>query len=269
MSLGDSSESQQIFIFLTHDVDWPLQGPGKDHILARRERFSEEIIAKVLKEGYNPYYNIPEIMDLETSYGLKSTFFFRPVYDDGTEIDCYSEIMKELWRKGWEIGVHLNRADNLNEIKEEKQQIEKVIGTGVIGARVHYLRVKFEDLPLLREAGFTYDSSLSFSKKEVTSENMGFLKISGLIEFPITLMDAYMFTYMRIREEDVLDVIRKALRISLQSRKSIITILWHDSSLKMKGGRKYKDVVEYIASLDWISAVRGADLVKLIEKGEV
>jgi len=28
---------------------------------------------KVVREGYNPYFGIPDIMDLEEKYGFKST----------------------------------------------------------------------------------------------------------------------------------------------------------------------------------------------------
>ena len=30
-------------VFLSHDVDWSRRGPGLDHVLARRDRFDEEL----------------------------------------------------------------------------------------------------------------------------------------------------------------------------------------------------------------------------------
>ncbi|MFP3138191.1 MAG: hypothetical protein RXS42_08265, partial [Nitrososphaeria archaeon] len=52
-------------VVLTHDVDWPIQGPGRDHVLARRDRFDEDVVRRVIEEGYNPYYNVPDLMEIE------------------------------------------------------------------------------------------------------------------------------------------------------------------------------------------------------------
>jgi len=76
-------EGDVVRVVLTHDVDWPIQGPGRDHVLARRDRFDEDVVRRVIEEGYNPYYNVPDLMEIEERHGLRSTFFFRPVYDDG------------------------------------------------------------------------------------------------------------------------------------------------------------------------------------------
>ena len=61
------------YIFLSHDVDWRRQGPQRDHVLARRDRFDEEIFDKVRPEDL--YRNIPEYMKLEEKFGIRSTFF--------------------------------------------------------------------------------------------------------------------------------------------------------------------------------------------------
>jgi hypothetical protein len=37
-----------LFIFLSHDVDWPRHGPGIDHIMARKKRFNDDIIKRVI-----------------------------------------------------------------------------------------------------------------------------------------------------------------------------------------------------------------------------
>ena len=42
---------------------------------------------------------------------------------------------------------------------------------------------------------------------------MGYSKIDGLIEFPVTLMDAYMFTHMGINEEGIIPEFKKTLEI--------------------------------------------------------
>jgi peptidoglycan/xylan/chitin deacetylase (PgdA/CDA1 family) len=88
-TISDTCGNEPIKIILTHDVDWPPQGPGIEHILARRDKFSDEIILKTIREGYNPYFGIPDIMDLEEKYGSKSTFFFKYGYKYKILIKCW------------------------------------------------------------------------------------------------------------------------------------------------------------------------------------
>jgi hypothetical protein len=42
-----------------------------------------------------------------------------------------------------------------------------------------------------------------------------------------------------------------------------MTILWHDNSLRMKGGRIFGKILEYLASLDHVNVIRGIDGYRL------
>src|SRR5215204_1340773 len=90
-------------IFLSHDVDWRKQGAQIEHILKRIERFDKVTIDNLRTR--NPYYNIPDYMAIEDRYGLKSTFFFRTIYEDGSLSD-YEDDIQALIKGGWEIGLH-------------------------------------------------------------------------------------------------------------------------------------------------------------------
>ena len=61
---------------MSHDVDWRKQGPSIEHIFTRKERFDKETLEKASIK--NPYYNIPDIMNLEEKFGIRSTFFLGP-----------------------------------------------------------------------------------------------------------------------------------------------------------------------------------------------
>jgi len=87
-----NSKRRVVRVILTHDVDYPPQGPGLNHILARRNRFSEEIISRVISEGYNPYLGIPDLINFEEDYGLKSTLFFRSRYYGKSEYKMHTFI---------------------------------------------------------------------------------------------------------------------------------------------------------------------------------
>ena len=82
------------YIFLSHDVDWRRQGPSVKHILERKDRFDSEIFANVKPE--NLYHNIPEYMELEEKFGIRSTFFFRTLYENGNVDDYENNILEFL-----------------------------------------------------------------------------------------------------------------------------------------------------------------------------
>ena len=58
---------------MSHDVDWRKQGAPIEHIFARKERFEKETLD--MARIKNPYYNIPDIMDLEEKFGIRFNFF--------------------------------------------------------------------------------------------------------------------------------------------------------------------------------------------------
>ena len=260
-----SHEHFTLRVILTHDIDWPPSGPGMKHILARKERFDEETISKVVKEGYNPYFNITDLMEIEEKYGARSTFFFRPNYDDGTSVDAYEEIVKNLVRGGWEVGVHINDATTVDSIRTEKDAVEHTTGTMIYGSRVHYLNIGLDDLSLIEGAGLRYDSSVTFSKNAIDIKNMGYFGAGKLVVFPITIMDAYLFSYMRIPEERIIEAINEAAMLAID--KGFMTILWHDSSLKMRGGRMYSSILGFLRSKENIELVRGMDAYNFVIRG--
>jgi peptidoglycan/xylan/chitin deacetylase (PgdA/CDA1 family) len=97
---------------------------------------------------------------------------------------------------------------------------------------------------------------------------MGYQIIDNIIEFPVTLMDAYLFTHMDISEDKLIPIIKKTLNSSrqLDTEFNVMTILWHDNVLKMKGGRMYPKILEFLSSQDDVVMCNGIELVKKIKK---
>jgi peptidoglycan/xylan/chitin deacetylase (PgdA/CDA1 family) len=252
-------------IILTHDVDWPIQGPGVEHVLARKDRFASEIIAKVEREGFNPYFGVPKMMEIEEKYGVRSTFFFRPSYDDGSKVDNYSKIMQSLLSGGWEVGLHCNGTGSLQQVATEKEAVEIPAGQAVLGSRVHYLKVAEGTFENLSAAGIKYDSSLSFSKEQIDKRNTGVLVKNGLIVFPVTFMDAYLFSYMHQSEETVVPFILDSIEDLFASSVELVTLLWHDNSVFMKGGRAYEELIRKLTDLPDITFLKGIEAYELIK----
>ena len=253
-------------LIVTHDVDWPLNGPGASHVLARRERFSPDVISKVIDEGFNPYYGIPKIMEIEEKFAIQSTFFFRPKYDDGGEVGQYDKIIRTLISCGWEIGLHANNTATLEEVNLEKRLLERVAGKSVYGSRVHYLKVSENTFSNLAQSGIKYDSSLTFDKERIDPRNTGYLANNGLIVFPITFMDAYLFTYMGLTEETIIPFMVKMIEKFFASGIQIMTLLWHDNSIMMKGGRCYSELIKQLTANSNITFLKGIEAFELVQK---
>lgn len=256
------------YIFLSHDVDWRKQGAPEKHILARKNRFDESVLKNI--KNSNPYYNIPEYMEIEEKYNVRSTFFFRTMYENGNYLD-YADDMKTLTKGGWEIGLHSDPSSrgSLEKISKEKAMIEKLVGTKIVGNRFHYLGFDDKTSSILQDLGFVYDSTMKKSKDNIVSEDFGHTVIDRLVEFPITLMDAYIFTYMKLSEDEIIPLFVKTLKHgrSINNDFNIITVLWHDNVLKMNGGRMYAKILEFLVSQDDVRICRGIDLAKKVIAG--
>jgi len=253
------------YIFLSHDVDWRRKGPSVEHILERKDRFERELFEKTKPE--NLYRNIPEYMEIEEKFNIRSTFFFRTFYENGDVLD-YEDDIKQLQKSNWEIGLHTDPSsiDDLDKIRLEKEKLESITGKQIIGNRVHFLNYNLELPKKLEKLGFNYDSSLRHSKDRIDEKEMGYSRIHGIIEFPVTLMDAYLFTYMKIREEKIISEFQKTLDLGRSlSENNVISVIWHENVLKMKGGRVYKQILEFLTSQDDVEIKRGIDLVKILK----
>ena len=206
-------------------------------------------------------------MEIEERYGLRSTFFFRTMYENGIFLD-YENDIRSLINGGWEIGLHSDPSsiDVKDKLLKEKTELEELSNVVIAANRVHYLKFN-KDLPTkLRELGFVYDSSMRTSKHLIGPEEFGYYRFDDLLEFPITVMDAYLFTYMNLTEDDILPTFRRAIQ---QGRRlnpdfNVITVIWHDNVLRMKGGRMYRQIIEYLTSQTDVKVFRGIDLANYI-----
>jgi peptidoglycan/xylan/chitin deacetylase (PgdA/CDA1 family) len=276
-----NGENVPVFILLSHDVDWGKGGPPISHILARKERFDESVLRNLDKAS--PYNNIPEMLELEDTYGLRSTFFFRtfvrnsphppPPYNPNE----YRSEIRTMLSKGWEVGLHSDflSHNNLGRLEAEKKELEAVTGTNILGNRVHYTLESIELLRNLKKLGFKYDSSVKYNRERISERDFGYSFTEGVIVFPITIMEALLFQYRTSygigSESDVQKVVKKALDtcVEMDKGRRIVTLIWHDSSLNMKYGRKYPEVLKYLVSRRQVQVKRGIDLANMIEDGEI
>ena len=252
---------------MSHDVDWSSNSPSREHILARKERFDENLFKSTPIE--NLYHNFPEYMEIEEKFNVRSTFFFRTKYETG-DFREYEDDIKSLIKGGWEVALHSDPSSvsNIDKLSHEKIDLESITKTAIKGNRVHFLKFN-EELPKkLLKLGFAYDSSTRKSKDRIDKNEMGFNYYETLVEFPVTIMDAYLFTYMKLKEHDIVPIFQSTLEYSrkLNLDVNVITVLWHDNVLKMKGGRMYPKILEFLTSQDDVRICKGIDLAKMINE---
>ena len=79
-------------------------------------------------------------------------------------------------------------------------------------------------------------------------------------------MDAYLFTYMGLTEKTIVKFVLETMEKLFASGVQIITLLWHDNSIMMKGGRVYSDLMEKLASNLNVTFLKGIDAFELVQR---
>jgi len=273
-------DGKDFALCLTHDVDvlkkWSAFGVynevvnkfimGKEDIQGRRQRFARFIY--LFSKGVDPYREgMKKIFEFERSFGVRSTFFLkssfgRSKYDAKYKWDEFLvNFAGELKNSGFEIGLHpcFDSFDKVELMKMEKDEIEKIIGSGLDGVRQHYLRYDFRITPFIQsELGFKYDSTLGFAQRPGFRCGYAFpFKIYdvdgetelGLWEIPLVFMDA-VYQYGRGGKEidEIFDEVLKIVDV-VKGFGGVAVVLFHNSvydEFDFKGwDRVYEGLVKF------------------------
>ncbi len=230
---------------LTHDVD--KIGERRSHIWRVRNRFSTGDLVHGLIDTRHLYRNIEDIMALEDSYGLRSTFFFLV---DAYSLDDIADTISRLVEEGWEVGLHLYYDDYLQRthdpdyLQTKKRKLEGYSKAVIQGIRSHYLvHFKEQTFKMEKKAGFKYESTMQAGKDETSTP---YCPIEGLYELPITVMDSDLWGLWRLTEREGWKYIIEKLDASARNPQSIFVMNAHPEAFHMKGGRLYRDFVRTI-----------------------
>ena len=262
-------------VCITHDVDViSLQSKKENfrrmkHIFKTRSQqktkqnliIAFESLVNITNSMFSsedPYHRIEDWLKVEQEVGARSTFFFAPEhvlkshftdcwykYDDKLRFEgekiTVAELMRELNRRGWEIGLHpsWHSSNSVDEMKYQKEQIEKVLDCEIVSVRQHCLHFDNRITPSIQEAaGFKYDSTLGFN------DNIGFRrgtsyayplyniennKILPVWELPLIIQDGAMFNHrkgMRLDKVKALEYIQMIAE-KVKEVGGILTLLWH------------------------------------------
>jgi len=180
--------------------------------------------------------------------------------------------MKEIGRRGWEIGLHASwyAFDDVDELMFQKEQLERVLGHEIVSVRQHILHYDIRDTPRCHyEAGFLYDSSLGFN------ENVGFrfgtcypwylFEVTtgeplSILEIPLIAQDIGLFSQKGLGFDGALAFRHmKHLTEVIKQVGGVLTILWHPDAPSIDRERwyLYEDLLQYFREMGaWTGCVR-------------
>jgi len=268
-------------VCLTHDVDDiypPLTHMGLSSLYSIKRldfnQLKQQVLWKFNRKWTSPYRNFKIIMEMESCFDAKSTFYFLTSDKDIRRFRYHIEELRDELRtiidNGWDVGLHTGyySFDSLEDIQTEKRKLEKVLGKEVIGCRNHYLRFKVPDTwEILSKAGFKYDTTFGYV------DNIGFRNGMchpfrpynrnsdseiDIVEMPLAVMDVTVFRHMKLDDAAALNLL-KTLVNTAEECNGILTLLWHNDDFncpfKENWVELYKEILKYCYDKDaWMTS---------------
>jgi peptidoglycan/xylan/chitin deacetylase (PgdA/CDA1 family) len=252
-------QNAQYAACVTHDVD-NVRRPMA-HILRRANRFSFPDMVLALLGLKSLYNNIDLISDLEAKQSLRSSFYF---LSKNYDLRALAPTARRLVESGWEVGLHgdFGTHDSMEAMRDAVTILSSAFGKRPVGLREHYLHFDYgRTWEIAQSLGFIYDSTVG------NRDRLGFRvglctpfhppdsgwKQMKVVELPLVLMDTTLWGYLGRSEKegemDFLSLLDQVKRVS-----GLMTLLWHQESVRMKGGRIYPRLLAALAGRDCYAA---------------
>lgn len=273
----DWPDGKSFAVCLTHDVDAVTLNSFTQSFRDRRMQLLEadtlsqkvksclgigiDLVRAAIRDSQtDPLHCYERWLEVEKEIGAHSTFFFWPGWNAITRhhhSDCkyelsdtvvfdtqkctVAEMIQEIDRRGWEIGLHPSwySFNNVAELKRQKEALEYVLGHEIVSIRQHCLHYDIRVTPGLQaEAGFKYDSTLGFN------DNVGFrfgtcypwqlfnLTCESelpIIEVPLIVQDGALLNPAKGMRLDHNTAFTYIIQITETVEKvgGVLTLLWH------------------------------------------
>ncbi len=256
---------------LTHDVD-RMTKQWYHYIFYARYGIGRQLASLGEKmRGDEPYDNFKRIVDLEASYGAKSTFLF--LNESHKELstsfmgryDIHSKRVRNVIRwidkQGWEIGFHGSyySYNNYELMKQEKDALEQIIGHPVVSTRQHYLNRDESTWQIQKRIGLKYDSTIG--NKQTTGEDFPVLPYwtkEGILEIPITVMDT-----VSMKNDAEVSKVQEACR-KVSEKGGVVMLNFHQRQLR---GTEYPFILKAYRGLLKRAKEDGAWIATMAELG--
>lgn len=282
-------------IILSHDVDDPVKYALlnnyklfpknlslKNSILYHMEAI-KKTSEKLTKKDENIYWVFEDVMNSESKYGFKSTFFFASrnrfekhanfkedvPYD--VEQNGFNKIFKKINDNGFEIGMHASYyAKNDKKIlREEIEKLERLSNRKLVGNRHHFWQIGSKPektLQLHYQNGLMYDSSIAFNdapgyRRSIALPYLLFDKqlnqTINIMEIPTFMMDSNFMLNPEFGQEKAFDQAKHYID-QFHAIGGVGAIDWHvrtsstNSSRFRKWGEVYLQILEHLSKQEGI-----------------
>ena len=259
-------EGQPFAVCLTHDVDSVYRTAFSKGYAAISSLIAKDFKGvvkntKQLKSKKAPWCNFQDILDLEGTYGARSSFYFLALapgdLDFTYDVMDLQEEINMIANAGCEVGLHGGHTayNDLNAIQSEKKRLEEVLGRPVVGYRNHYLRFRVpETWQHLSRAGFRYDTTFGYADCVGFRNGMchpfkpydrSTKKEIDIIEIPLAIVDGALFdNYMRLGPDTAWQIAKRIID-DTERCNGVVTILWHNTKMMDETLIFYKKILDY------------------------
>ncbi len=207
---------------------------------------------------YSDCWNfLPELSDIERSYGLRSTI---NVLTHG-DYRIKHSLLNDLVNEGFEIGLHGKRHDialayrKKTDIRRAIHQSLEKLSLPVKGFRSPALSMSVQLLEVLEESGFSYDSSVPLLNPYGASTEFCYpfrFPKQAITEIPLGIQDDILFRALRLSDDAALSVSRQYIEKTMRLG-GIMVINTHPGIIKHHQPY-YKNLLSYMLELPdcWI-----------------
>lgn len=267
-------EKKDFLAWLSHDVDRVHKSMAHSLYYCLKQKRLYHL--QTLISGENPYWNFERIMELESKYGAKSTFFF---LNESIKVNLFkpksfilskgrykindskiTSIIKKIDKNGWEVGLHgsYNSYCDKSLLLHEKKMLEDILGHDVYSIRQHYLNNRIpETWQIQQSIGLKYDTTFVMNNDVGFHRNVYYpfrpFDNSDFTVIPTVIMDIYLLRGGRDQKaaERTIDELIGICK----EKKTILLVLWHQRSLNPKEFSVLYNLYVYL--LDSIKANNG------------
>ncbi len=214
----------------------------------------------------------------EKKHGFHSTFYAFPTrvtqrnprdctyrWSDPTwlhgEWTTVAEVIRDIDLQGWEVGLHgsIHSALDSRLLREQKEDIEGILGHPIYTTRQHNLRFEIRQTPLVQEkANFQADTSMGYNREVGFRSGIAYpyrfydldrKEYLRLFEIPLVLHDGALLRKdnLGLSEEAAFDVCKRLID-RVAATRGVVTLLWHPNTLLLQGWFSlYKRLLAYIS----------------------
>jgi len=211
----------------------------------------------------NRKFDIDQVLGIGNKYGIRSSFYFlsllRGELDFNYELKEMKSNFEKIVHSNGEIGLHggFNAYMDKEKIKQERGNLETVLGHKVGGYRGHFLKFKNPiTWSILNDLNFEYDTTLGYANqigfrngmchpfRPYSIEKNKFLDI---MELPLVIMDITLTKYMGLNAKDQLSFCKNVIDTVEQNR-GVLTLLWHNDRMLKEELEIYEAILKYATS---------------------